>query len=115
MTYTDFFGLVALAGGFLVVLGTWLQWQHSTPAVRRVNRLVFYGFLCAFVAGILNFVLNVFFSESPPFYDPSKSKLDAIPASLLFLTGLAYAMLEIRIAFRARKTNNQRSPADSNT
>jgi hypothetical protein len=109
MTYTELFGLSALGGGFAAIAG-WLQLRRPTPVERRQKLLAFYFYLAMFAMGTVMFAGDVIL---PPHVSPSSWQ--GIVALLWCLVGLACAVSELRVAFRARNAGHQRSPADSNT
>jgi len=115
MTLTEFWGLIMGTWG-LVLLIAWLQLRRATTAERRKKRAEFRRdlLLSAVLIGpiCLSFILALRFSitYSTPLLVPSWV---ATLFWLLFLAVLAVFMKELRIAFRARNADHQRSPVDS--
>ncbi len=107
--YTESMGLIALTWCLFMLLA-WLRLRSATLATRRTKladfRIALYWLALFIVPFALSFILLT--STRP-------SSLEVIGVTLALLLLLGIAMNKLRVAFRARNADDQRSPADSDT
>jgi hypothetical protein len=109
MTFTEYFGLIVL-GWSLSALIDWLRSRRATPPNQRKKLADFRMSLSWFALFAVYFALSFIFHTSA-----RPASWEVIGVTVAFLGLLGIAMNEIRIAFRARNANVQRSPVDSGT
>ncbi len=109
MTYDESMGLIALTWCLFMSLA-WLRLRRATRATRRTKLVEFRTSLYWLALFIIPLALSyILLTSTRP------SSLEVIGVTLVLLLLLGITLNELRVDFRARNADHQRSPADSDT